>query len=116
MTDEVDIIKLRDVVRGNWKAIEALKKQIAELMSGATGRKRYIEASHSDSIRVEINGKMSEPVWAGLKSGLEIDADISGKDLAKVVQTQQDQVEYFVKKDLEKKAKKMAKEFNKDGE
>jgi len=116
MTDEVDIIKLRDVVRGNWKAIEALKKQIAELMSGATGRKRYIEASHSDSIRVEINGKLSDPVWCGLKSGIEIDADLSGKELAKVVNTQEEQVKYFVKKRLEKNAKELTAEFNKDGE
>ena len=100
--EEVDIVKLRDVVRGNWKAIEKLKKVVADLVEkvsagsgGAPPRKRYIEAKFSDSVQItnDVN-----PQWFGCTSGIEIDADVSGEELLKAMETQQKQVEFFVTK------------------
>ena len=109
--EEVNIIKLRDVVRGNWKAIEKLKKQMAEALKGGGGgspqRKRYIEAKFSDSVQTS---NTDQPAWFGCASGIEIDAEVSGKELAKAVDTQQKQVEFFVNKWMTDFAKRKTEE------
>ena len=104
--------KMRDIIRDNFVKIKKLTEKVAELESGGTPRKRYIEAEHRDSLRVEIDGEKSDPVWSGLKTGVEIDADISGKELAAAVKTQFDQARYFVKNDL----KQIADDFAEDNQ